>query len=192
MLVNRICKKHSDARYEKLQSRSSINSEKAYYLFQYSLQAFLIFFPMCPVYLLFLKPLPPTPLFYLGALLTLYGIYGETKADIDLEKFKKMKSEGLLKEKNLCDFGDWKYSRHPNIFFEVVVWSGVALMAFHPSRTWYNLFPFLGPLSLFFIVRCLTLPLTESCMRKKRPNWKQILRETNLLFPYWVQSKPSD
>ena len=158
-------------------------------MFQYSLQALLIFFPICPLYLLFRDPLTPTPLFYLGALVSLYGIYGEAKADHDLEKYKKMKKDGLLKDKYLCDFGDWKYSRHPNIFFEMLIWSGISLMAFHPARKWYNFFCLAGPLSLFFIVRYLTLPLTESCMKKKRPNWDQILNETNLMFPYWVNKK---
>ena len=185
-MINRICKKHTDKRYTQLQSGSNINSEKCYYLFQYTLQAFLLFFPLSPIYLLFLDPIKASPLFYFGTLISLYGIYGEAKADFDLEKYKKMKKEGLLKNKSLCDFGDWKYSRHPNIFFELVTWSGISLMSIHPDRKFYNIISILGPVFLFLIVRFLTLPLTESCMKKKRPNWDQILKETNLIFPYYV------
>lgn len=133
----------------------------------------------------------PTPLFYLGALLSLYGIIFEGKADHDLERYKAMKSNGLLKDKNMCDFGDWKYSRHPNIFFELVTWTGISLMAFHPAHKWLNIICLVGPLSLYLTVRYLTLPLTESCMKKKRANWAQIKKETNLIFPYWVNQKRS-
>ena len=186
LVVNRICHKHTDERYSKLVKRSKIGKEWKYYLFQYLLQAFIVFFPLSPVYLIFMRPMTPTPLFYFGGLLALYGVFCEAKADMDLEKYKKMKKKGLLKEKSLCDFGHWKYSRHPNIFFEVMTWTGISLMGFHPSHKLLNLICFLGPVSLFLIVRYLTLPLTESCMRKKRSNWDQILKETNLLFPYWV------
>lgn len=153
------------------------------------LQAILVFFPMCPIYLIFKRPQIATPLFFVGAALSLYGIVFEGKADHDLEKYKAMKSKGLLKDKSLCDFGDWKFSRHPNIFFELVTWTGISLMAFHPSHKWLNFICLVGPLSLFLIVRYLTLPLTESCMKKKRSNWNQIKKETNLIFPFWVNQK---
>jgi len=138
-----------------------------------------------------MKPMTPSPLFYFGTLLALYGIFFEGKADMDLEKYKKMKKNGLLQEKSICDFGHWKYSRHPNIFFELVTWSGISIMSIHPAQKWLNIISFFGPISLYLIVKYLTLPLTESCMKKKRPNWGQIKKETNLLFPYWV-NQPSE
>ena len=152
----------------------------------------MIFFPLTPVYHLFLNPSPASLIFYLGAFVSLYGIYKEGISDRDLESFKRMKSEGLLKDKSICDFGDWKYSRHPNIFFEVVTWTGIAMMALHPSRGIFNLVPLFGPWMLYLIVKKLTLPLTESCMKRKRPNWEKDIRGTNLLNPYWASATQLD
>jgi len=59
----------------------------------------------------------------LGAAITVVGIAGEATADAQLARFKRAAaSTGLV-----CDVGLWRFSRHPNYFFEWCVWIGLAV-----------------------------------------------------------------
>ena len=65
----------------------------------------------------------------LGVLLALTGVGGEAIADAQLARWKQ---EPMHRGK-VCDTGLWKYSRHPNYFFEWCVWIGFAVygLAYH-------------------------------------------------------------
>ena len=56
----------------------------------------------------------------------LVGTLLETVADKQIQDFKDAKSRGERKEP-LCRDGFWEKSRHPNLFFELVVWFGFGL-----------------------------------------------------------------
>jgi steroid 5-alpha reductase family enzyme len=66
----------------------------------------------------------------LGAAVALAGIAGETLADAQLARWKRDPAHRGLG----CDAGLWAYSRHPNYFFEWLVWLGHAIygLAFAP------------------------------------------------------------
>mmetsp|Transcript_41768 Transcript_41768/g.37198 ORF Transcript_41768/g.37198 Transcript_41768/m.37198 type:complete len:85 (+) Transcript_41768:410-664(+) len=61
--------------------------------------------------------------FYTGAALAFIGIVGEAVSDSSLEEFKRKKIRGGILKSGL-----WKYSRHPNLFFELMAWTGFAIM----------------------------------------------------------------
>lgn len=54
----------------------------------------------------------------------LAGIAGEALADAQLRRFRASAPAG-----SICDEGLWGWSRHPNYFFEWLVWCGFALFA---------------------------------------------------------------
>jgi hypothetical protein len=64
-----------------------------------------------------------------GFVLALCGIAGESLADAQLARWKRDPANGS----RVCDVGLWGYSRHPNYFFEWLVWLGYAVygLAFH-------------------------------------------------------------
>jgi steroid 5-alpha reductase family enzyme len=64
----------------------------------------------------------------LGAAISVAGIAGETVADAQLARWKRAHPG------EVCDAGLWRWSRHPNYFFEWCVWSGYAIhgLAFLP------------------------------------------------------------
>ena len=64
----------------------------------------------------------------LGLLVWLFAFILESIADFQkLEFLKKMKNEG--KQKQVCNVGLWKYCRHPNYFYEWMVWNGLIIAA---------------------------------------------------------------
>ena len=63
---------------------------------------------------------PRSELRWIGIAISAIGVVGETIADAQLRRFKKT-------SRGVCDVGLWAYSRHPNYFFEWLVWVGYAV-----------------------------------------------------------------
>jgi len=57
----------------------------------------------------------------LGATLSAIGVAGEALADLQLRRWK------AAHPGEVCETGLWRYSRHPNYFFEWCVWLGYAV-----------------------------------------------------------------
>ncbi|MFT3699407.1 MAG: DUF1295 domain-containing protein [Kofleriaceae bacterium] len=64
-----------------------------------------------------------------GVSIAVVGVVGEALSDAQLARWKKDPGN----RGKVCDIGLWAYSRHPNYFFEWMVWVGYALygLAFH-------------------------------------------------------------
>ena len=111
----------------------------------------------------------------LGIALTLCGLLGETCADVQLHQFKQ-RHPGKV-----CDDGLWFYSRHPNYFFEWLVWCGFACCAL--STPWGSM-ALLSPLALYLIMTRITAPLTELGSIESRGNaYLRYQQNTRLFFP---------
>ena len=54
----------------------------------------------------------------IGMVLWSIGLTGETLADKQLKDFKSAEEN----RGKICDYGLWHYSRHPNYFFEWLIW----------------------------------------------------------------------
>lgn len=59
----------------------------------------------------------------LGVAIALVGLVGETVADAQLARFRREPTN----RGKVCEVGLWRYSRHPNYFFEWCVWIGYAV-----------------------------------------------------------------
>jgi len=59
---------------------------------------------------------------FAATLVVVAGIAGEALADAQLRRFRAGAPAG-----SICDVGLWGWSRHPNYFFEWIVWCGFAL-----------------------------------------------------------------
>lgn len=66
----------------------------------------------------------PGPVDLAATVVVLAGIVGEAIADAQLRDFRRTAPAG-----SICDAGLWGWSRHPNYFFEWLVWCGFALFA---------------------------------------------------------------
>ena len=89
----------------------------------------------------------------IAIILIIIGIIGETVADFQLNNFKK-KFKG-----EVCNIGIWAYSRHPNYFFEFLVWLGFGLSSILISPIAF--ISLISPVVLFIIMYFITGPITE-------------------------------
>lgn len=114
----------------------------------------------------------------IGVAVVMIGVAGEALADAQLRRFKRERSAPGA----VCDRGLWRYSRHPNYFFEWVVWVGFALIALAAPWGWLGL---LSPAVMLHLLLNLTgVPATEAALLERRGDaYRAYQRTTNAFFP---------
>ena len=134
------------------------------------------------------------PLEILGGALWALSFLGETLADKQKATFVK-KAVETGDRKAVCNVGLWRYTRHPNYFFEWMVWNALIIAAIPAyiallQREGLIVWIALG-LGLLFVSRIMynTLVLftgaipSEYYSMKKRPGYKEYRKQTNMFFP---------
>lgn len=108
------------------------------------------------------------------------GIWGEIASDAQLTSFKRNPAN----KGKTCRKGLWNYSRHPNYFFEWLIWMAYALAAL-PARHGY--IAFLSPaLILYFVLRVTGIPATEAqALRTKGDDYRDYQRTTSAFIPWF-------
>jgi steroid 5-alpha reductase family enzyme len=117
------------------------------------------------------------------------SMLGESIADSQLRKFRAdPRNRGRV-----CCHGLWRYSRHPNYFFEWVYWwSYVALGILSP----WGFLTLLGPMIMYYFLRYLTgIPATEArTLQSRGTAYREYQQSTNAFFPWFprYQEKESN
>ncbi len=97
-----------------------------------------------------------------GIVLLIAAVAGEGVADSQLRRFSH-DHKGAV-----CDAGLWKYSRHPNYFFEWLGWCAWAVIAFNPALPW-SLAALGAPVLMYILlVHVSGIPPLEAHMLKTR------------------------
>lgn len=114
-----------------------------------------------------------------GAVLWLLALAGEARADAQLAAFKR----DAANRGRVCAVGWWRYSRHPNYFFEWLVW--VAYFVFALASPW-GVLAVIGPASILYLLLCVTgIPLTEQqALRSKGDAYRRYQRTTSAFVPW--------
>ncbi|MBN8979717.1 MAG: DUF1295 domain-containing protein [Rhizobiales bacterium] len=117
---------------------------------------------------------------YLGALILFAGIAGEAVADAQLKAFR---TDPANKGK-VCDVGLWKFSRHPNYFFEWFGWLAYPMIAISMSFGWGWL-TLLAPIFMYWILVYVTgvPPLEEQMLKSRGDAYRAYQRRTSKFFP---------
>jgi steroid 5-alpha reductase family enzyme len=113
-----------------------------------------------------------------GAALWLLALAGEARADRELATFKRDPAN----HGKVCAVGLWRYSRHPNYFFEWLVWVAYFVFALASPWGWVAL---VGPASiLYLLLRVTGIPLTEAqSVRSKGDAYREYQRTTSAFLP---------
>jgi len=119
----------------------------------------------------------------IGAGIWLLAILGEALADFQLNAFKKNpKNKGKT-----CRAGLWNYSRHPNYFFEWLIWVGYATFAITSPWGWIGL---ISPaLILYFLLGVTGIPATEAQSLRSRGDQYRAYQRTTSAFVPWLPKK---
>ena len=101
-----------------------------------------------------------------ATVLLITALVGEAAADRQLRKFNRTHS-GLAA---VCDIGLWRYSRHPNYFFEWMAWVAYPLFAIDlAGYNPYGWLALLAPILMYWLlVHVSGIPLLEQHMLETR------------------------
>jgi steroid 5-alpha reductase family enzyme len=118
-----------------------------------------------------------------GLAIALAGITGEAIADWQAQRFK---SDPANKPR-VVNVGLWRYSRHPNYFFESVVWWGFFIAALDSPYGWVTL---ACPLLMLYLLLNVTgIPLTEKHSLESRGDVYREYQRTTSRFVPWFPGK---
>ncbi|MGC3981074.1 MAG: DUF1295 domain-containing protein [Steroidobacteraceae bacterium] len=113
-----------------------------------------------------------------GAGVWVVAIGGESLADAQLKRFKQVPAN----KGRVCDVGLWGWSRHPNYFFEWLIWIGYALFALASPGGWLTLL--LPLLMLHFLINVTGVkPTEEQALRSRGDAYRDYQRRVSAFIP---------
>jgi steroid 5-alpha reductase family enzyme len=181
-LWSRVRSQSEDGRYRAL--RSHWKDDPWRWLGFFQLQALSVAIFALPFLAVAVNSRPRAGWLAAGVAVWLAGVLGETTADAQLARFRAdPRSQGRT-----CRAGLWRYSRHPNYFFEWLHWFAyVALAAGSPvwGLSW------LGPVLMFLFLRYASgIPWTEAqALRTRGDDYRDYQRTTPMLFPWFPRRR---
>lgn len=118
-----------------------------------------------------------------GMLFWIIGVAGETISDRQLTNFR----QNPANTGKVCQNGFWFFSRHPNYFFEFLVWVGFALFAMATPWGWVGV---ISPiLILILLLKVSGIPLAEAqALRTKGDQYREYQRTTSAFVPWFPKS----
>jgi steroid 5-alpha reductase family enzyme len=127
-----------------------------------------------------------------GLLVLAAAVFGESVADAQLRKFKAEAQN----PNSVCDVGWWRWSRHPNYFFEWLAWVAYPVIAIDLSgHNPFGWLAVLAPACMYWVlVHVSGIPPLESHMLRTRgERFRAYQRRTRpfLPCPVFRQSKRS-
>jgi steroid 5-alpha reductase family enzyme len=153
----------------------------------FEFQALLDVVLSLPFFAIALDPSPNvSPLCYVAIAIWFCAVIGETVADVQLARFKRQPAN----RGKVCKVGLWNHSRHPNYFFEWMVWVAWALFALPSPGGYVGL---IGPVLMFyFLFRVTGIPATEAQSLHSRGDAYREYQETTSVFVPWFHKKSQD
>jgi len=180
LLLTRVLGHPEEGRYQELRRKWKTNISLKFLAF-FEFQALLCILLSAPFLLASINPAPElSPLEYAGAALWLVALIGEVTADTQLSRFKANPAN----RGKLCTVGLWNYSRHPNYFFETLIWFAYALFALASKWGWIGL---VSPaLILYFILKVTGIPATEAqALRTRGEAYRRYQQSTSMFIPWF-------
>jgi steroid 5-alpha reductase family enzyme len=120
------------------------------------------------------------PVAWAGAAIWAVAAAGEALADRQLRTFK---ADPANKGKTMRS-GLWRYSRHPNYFFQWTSWVAYALIATQAPWGWLG---WISPVVMLYLIVFVTgiPPSEEQALRSRGDDYRRYQRETSAFVP-WV------
>lgn len=184
LLTDRVLGQKEEGRYVELRRRWKTHLPAKFFVF-FQFQAWLDVLLSVPFVLIALNARPLiTATEYAGAGLWLVAFAGEALADRQLRRFKMDPS----RRGQVCRDGLWKYSRHPNYFFEWLIWVSYFFLALPATHGWISV---LSPLLiLFFLFRITGIPATEAqALRSRGELYREYQRTTSAFVPWFPKGQ---
>ena len=184
ILLNRVIGKTEDARYRRLREQWG-SSEKVRMFGYFQLQALAVAAFSLPFLVLIRSPRPPFALIELvGLLIWIVAVSGEAMADRQLAQFR---SKSWNRDR-VCRDGLWRYSRHPNYFFEWLHWWAYVVMGVSTSG-W--LLTWIGPIGMgWALLKVTGIPWAErQALASRGEDYREYQRTTSSFIPWFPKTR---
>ncbi len=126
-----------------------------------------------------------------GVVIFLVAIVGEALADRQLSLFGAAPEN----EGKVCDVGLWRYSRHPNYFFEWLAWVAYPTIAIDFSGAYpWGWLALAGPVLMYWLLVHVSgiPPLEAHMLRSRGDRFRDYQRRVNAFWPAPPRSLPRD
>lgn len=185
LLKDRVLRGKEDPRYRRLRDHWGKRADRNFF-FLFLVQVPFIAIFSIPVYIALSNPVEGWRIVdTTGVFIALVALAGESLADRQLAAFRAdPENSGKV-----CRGGLWRYSRHPNYFFEWLHWFAYVAFAWGAPHAWLSL---VGPAGMYVFLRKLTgVPHAErSSLASRGDAYRAYQRTTNTFFP-WKPHKPA-
>lgn len=134
-----------------------------------------------PFFAITLNTSPQLNIFeYAGAALWLLSVTGESIADGQLSAFKRNPAN----KGKVCDVGLWAYSRHPNYFFEWMIWVSYFVFALGSP---YGYLGIVSPaIILYLLLKVTGIPMTEEqSIRSRGDAFRDYQKRVSAFVPWF-------
>ncbi|MET0331184.1 MAG: DUF1295 domain-containing protein [Dyella sp.] len=177
-LWKRVCGEPEDGRYQNLRMHWQGSQWKFFLFFQF--QGLLIVLFSLPFLAVARNPGESSLWLWGGAAIWLVSVIGEWIADRQLARFRANHAH----RGRTCRQGLWRYSRHPNYFFEWVHWFAYVCMAVGSPIAWLA---WAGPLVMYVFLRWISgIPYTEAqALRSRGDDYRAYQQSTSMLIPWF-------
>ncbi|MDO8843416.1 MAG: DUF1295 domain-containing protein [Methylicorpusculum sp.] len=178
-LALRVFSEQEDGRYKAMRLAMKENAAKGFLGF-FLVQAGFIWILSLPFYAVAQNQNPSTQLVVLALVIAELAFWGEASADRQLAEFRNNPDN----KGRTCRNGWWRYSRHPNYFFEWLHWFAYPLMGWGSE---YQYWLWLAPVVMFCFLYFLTgIPFTEQqALRSRGEDYQHYQQTTPMFFPWW-------
>ena len=180
-ILTRVISHHpvEDARYQTLRARWP---GAGMFLLFFELQAVLVVIFSLPFLLMAFNTTPGLKAVEgIGLAIALASLGGEALADAQMKRFKA----DPARKGGVCQDGLWRYSRHPNYFFEFMIWVGFFIAALGSPWGWTMIVCPL--LMLHFLINVTGIKLTEEYSLKTRGEADREYQRTTSAFVPWFR-----
>ncbi len=173
--------KEEDGRYQQLRAEWGNQATPKFFVF-FQAQGLLDVLLAIP-FLVAASRLGPLGLTdYLGGALWVTGWVGESIADAQLARWRRDPAN----KGRTCRAGLWNYSRHPNYFFEWLMWCSYAVVASGPAVSWAWTTWLAPAVMLLLILKVTGVPPTEArALRSRGEDYRRYQRTTSVFVPWF-------
>jgi steroid 5-alpha reductase family enzyme len=185
-LLLRILGHAEEGRYQTLRKQWGAAAERRLFFF-YQIQALAAVFFALPILIVAHNPVDRlTAWDFAGVLIWVISVTNTVLADRQLARFKQRpESRGKT-----CRDGWWRYSRHPNYFFEWLHWWSYVPLAIGASYWWVTL---LAPAAmLHFLLNVTGIPPAEAqAVATRGDDYRDYKRTTSAFIPWFTKDESS-